>query len=779
MAFGGRGDAVRMRQPQFSAMRQPPLIRQLRGILAEYPDGGQILKELIQNAEDAGARDVSILLDAGRTNRDAGDKAPVYTKFFQAPALCVYNDAVFTEQDWEGITMIYSSIKEEDKSKVGRFGLGFKSVFHITDYPCIISGDKMLLIDPQQPTDRVNAFFEIPLMHDPWEGLDMNDFYNGLGGYFGVDQRMISDGHFNGTLFWFPLRERASPLSDTLYDERKILDLLDGLKSEAPSILIFLRNLESLTVFTAKECYQRTSTFGTHEHNRKRPSFHVRIKDAEHQVRHAREEFIAKMDTNSSDVTSMTDYCIEVTTDGQVTDYYWAVLNYFVGTSASGQFLTLINDKDISMSPCVSIAVSLDQSRQQFEGHIYCFMPLPKEGSKLTGLPFHVNGFFALSQNRHHLKWVTDEQKMQKIYDKNVLWNQYMVTEALPKTFKAIYLYLVHRAQRNGNPNEDIMNINRLIPDFPNVLDKWRQFMFNALSLVKSEKIFFCRHLNAWIPLQQSIFASFDNLPRHLDHVRSSVKKCLQYMGQYLVEVPDETVATFKQLFPGQVTDVTPLLLARYMKQNMKYMDLDDKAKLNILEYLVSDADNTKLENLHLILLASRDWAAFHQRGEPIYICDEKIISLFPLLTNRFLAPDARETVYKSGLFQLTEITETAIKTLLQETMSRYLDCTDTVSDSSPINVQWLENVWRVIGRNIENFASLSLVPYLQSGSFLNKYRVKLIPLSTPCLVLGACRGATISKELVRPLELLGITVLPDVPSFVHQYAGHFLIHRT
>ncbi|XP_052816693.1 sacsin-like [Mya arenaria] len=388
MAFGGRGDAVRMRQPQFSAMRQPPLIRQLRGILAEYPDGGQILKELIQNAEDAGARDVSILLDAGRTNRDAGDKAPVYTKFFQAPALCVYNDAVFTEQDWEGITMIYSSIKEEDKSKVGRFGLGFKSVFHITDYPCIISGDKMLLIDPQQPTDRVNAFFEIPLMHDPWEGLDMNDFYNGLGGYFGVDQRMISDGHFNGTLFWFPLRERASPLSDTLYDERKILDLLDGLKSEAPSILIFLRNLESLTVFTAKECYQRTSTFGTHEHNRKRPSFHVRIKDAEHQVRHAREEFIAKMDTNSSDVTSMTDYCIEVTTDGQVTDYYWAVLNYFVGTSASGQFLTLINDKDISMSPCVSIAVSLDQSRQQFEGHIYCFMPLPKEGSKLTGLPF-------------------------------------------------------------------------------------------------------------------------------------------------------------------------------------------------------------------------------------------------------------------------------------------------------------------------------------------------------------------------------------------------------
>ena len=28
--------------------------------------------------------------------------------------------------------MIYSSVKEDDPMKVGRFGLGFKSVFHIT-----------------------------------------------------------------------------------------------------------------------------------------------------------------------------------------------------------------------------------------------------------------------------------------------------------------------------------------------------------------------------------------------------------------------------------------------------------------------------------------------------------------------------------------------------------------------------------------------------------------------------------------------------------------------
>ena len=48
------------------------------------------------------------------------------------PALCVYNDAEFTGRDWEGIRMLHTSIKEQDPLKVGRFGLGFKSVFHLT-----------------------------------------------------------------------------------------------------------------------------------------------------------------------------------------------------------------------------------------------------------------------------------------------------------------------------------------------------------------------------------------------------------------------------------------------------------------------------------------------------------------------------------------------------------------------------------------------------------------------------------------------------------------------
>lgn len=44
----------------------------------------------------------------------------------------VYNNAVFTVEDWNGIQEIARSRKRDDPLKVGRFGIGFNSVYHIT-----------------------------------------------------------------------------------------------------------------------------------------------------------------------------------------------------------------------------------------------------------------------------------------------------------------------------------------------------------------------------------------------------------------------------------------------------------------------------------------------------------------------------------------------------------------------------------------------------------------------------------------------------------------------
>ncbi|XP_024287293.1 sacsin isoform X3 [Oncorhynchus tshawytscha] len=111
----------------------PPFIDYLKDILRRYPDGGQILKELIQNADDAGASVVVFLHDE-RCYGSQSLKTEGLGKY-QGPALYAFNNAEFTAEDWEGIKTTGRSIKRKDPNKVGRFGIGFNSVYHMTGEP--------------------------------------------------------------------------------------------------------------------------------------------------------------------------------------------------------------------------------------------------------------------------------------------------------------------------------------------------------------------------------------------------------------------------------------------------------------------------------------------------------------------------------------------------------------------------------------------------------------------------------------------------------------------
>lgn len=51
---------------------------------------------------------------------------------YQGPALYAWNNAMFKKNDWIALAKISQSKKGENVLKVGRFGLGFLSVFHLT-----------------------------------------------------------------------------------------------------------------------------------------------------------------------------------------------------------------------------------------------------------------------------------------------------------------------------------------------------------------------------------------------------------------------------------------------------------------------------------------------------------------------------------------------------------------------------------------------------------------------------------------------------------------------
>ena len=88
------------------------------------------LQEIIQNADDAGASTVHFYLD-NRQHRSQSLINPSLAQF-QGPALLSYNDAMFQEKDWQSIQDMQQSVKADDPFKVGKFGIGFNSVYHIT-----------------------------------------------------------------------------------------------------------------------------------------------------------------------------------------------------------------------------------------------------------------------------------------------------------------------------------------------------------------------------------------------------------------------------------------------------------------------------------------------------------------------------------------------------------------------------------------------------------------------------------------------------------------------
>lgn len=87
-----------------------------------YPDQAHFVFELLQNAEDAEATDASFTLTAGGCWFEHNGKR------------------LFSEDDVRSITGIHNSTKSKSVDKIGKFGVGFKSVFVYTSSPEVYSG---------------------------------------------------------------------------------------------------------------------------------------------------------------------------------------------------------------------------------------------------------------------------------------------------------------------------------------------------------------------------------------------------------------------------------------------------------------------------------------------------------------------------------------------------------------------------------------------------------------------------------------------------------------
>ena len=104
-----------------------------------YPDRSHFIYELLQNAEDALARRL-------RKSPDSRSHCNVRFDLFHNRLEFRHFGLPFSKQDVEGISDVMKGTKREDPDQIGKFGIGFKSVYAFTSSPEIHSRDEHFVI---------------------------------------------------------------------------------------------------------------------------------------------------------------------------------------------------------------------------------------------------------------------------------------------------------------------------------------------------------------------------------------------------------------------------------------------------------------------------------------------------------------------------------------------------------------------------------------------------------------------------------------------------------
>ncbi|XP_034150470.1 sacsin isoform X4 [Esox lucius] len=625
----------------------PPLVEFLKDILRRYPEGGQILKELIQNAEDAGATEVRFMYDEteyGVESLWSPDMAQ-----YQGAALYVYNDAVFTTEDWNGIQEIARSRKREDPLKVGRFGIGFNSVYHITDVPSIFSGEQIGMLDPHQTLFGTNETGQCwNLKTDMKEITELIDQFAPYIGLFGSTGKTIKDGSFSGTLFRFPLRIRPSQLSYNIYNKEKVLELFESFKADADTVLLFLKSVQKVSLHlresdgTERMLFQVTA--GENPDDKlERPNSLKTLGQATDSYNNG---------VPSSTVTCAT-YQVNIETQDETTKETqrttWLVCNGVGGRGLCSDLDSLADD--LKFIPTIGIALPLtliDEGKEAtsgFSGRAFCFLPLPPGEESLTGLPVHVSGFFGLTDNRRSIKW----REVDQWRDPAALWNELLIVTVIPRAYFTLIMEAIKRIQNKTDQDFTLSprGTYGAWPDPNRIKPRWKPILEPLFHDLLQQKVINTL-TNSWIQVDEAVFSELDTDADTTETVISY----LQSSGMQVARVPAtvDVVLNSYMTGPACVNKVNPSLVRQVIRKAKH--KVSSQEKLLLLEFVLSDRGYSELIGLELLPLQDETFAAFSSSvndKDAIYIPSEEFPrSLYPGLEGRFIMEGIKPSIMSS-----------------------------------------------------------------------------------------------------------------------------------
>jgi len=426
--------------------RLPSLTHQIKELIHDYPEGIGIIKELLQNADDAGARSLRVIVD-WRSHPTARLPAASMARL-QGPALLFCNDAVFSDDDFDRIQEIYQSGKVRSAEQTGQFGKGFNTVYNVTDWPSFITGGRVAFFDPH--TSAVPDTTSV----SPGRCWDLETCWKRypdvLVPFLGAGL-LKGQKDFRGTVFRLPLRTveqaRVSEIARRPFTVASWQELLDQVLATREELLLFLKNVEELHVSeflaNARELREILS---------------VRTANAD-TVRAAREEVLGVLRGDAAGIAQrlarrspfVVSYEHGFSWRSQSgsgggggareESSTWRVVAC-LALDPEGQIAEAIDElleRDNKAVPLGGAAARIarsggaGQSARQFGGRVYCSLPLPLE----TGIPVHLNGFFDLDSSRQALTVESGQTGTARV---RVRWNQLLFRHVIAPA----YARLIH-----------------------------------------------------------------------------------------------------------------------------------------------------------------------------------------------------------------------------------------------------------------------------------------------------------------------------------------------
>ncbi|MCJ1404884.1 hypothetical protein MMC11_008110 [Xylographa trunciseda] len=373
----------------------------IRDTLERYPKEATFL-EYLANADDCGsASEVNWLLDES-SHPHRSLITPELTHC-QGPSLLVHNDGVFSEKDFEGLKHVGRGSKRDDATSIGKFGRGSQTMYHWTNVPMILSGEFLLILDPQQVRLPLNyrlkrrkAGVKIKLSKLRRDFQDQLAPFNGLWGY------ALDLDYYTGTIFRFPLRTEGSHL-DLLETSVHPLLTVTATFQDAFEIarlsLLFLKNIRKIDL-------------------------HIRGKALEWEVRREIGSpvtsgwLLVHIEKNLSDHGNLS-----------WTDRWWRMTEDLQDAPDNLQYRHKRTMKQIRCGIAAFVASESSQAERSCpkepDRRFFNCLPLPFQSS----LPVHINATFLLSGDRQSI--FIDETARDAGSD----WNKWILEEAIPQLY--------------------------------------------------------------------------------------------------------------------------------------------------------------------------------------------------------------------------------------------------------------------------------------------------------------------------------------------------------